>query len=99
MLSRRARTALGRLGKSAKGSKILLSVNGHGEWFTADGRNMEGWGVPPDFLVREKHEDLHAGRDAQLERAIELLLAQLDGKLSPPKKPGAGLRTPESSGK
>jgi tricorn protease len=63
------------------GSSIMVSVQG---WFTADGRNMEGWGVPPDFLVPETHADLRAGRDAQLEKAIEILLAQLDGTLPPP---------------
>ncbi len=45
MLSRRARTALGRLGKAAKGSKHILSVNGHGEWFTADGRIIVHKGI------------------------------------------------------
>ncbi|HXX92519.1 MAG TPA: M28 family peptidase, partial [Planctomycetota bacterium] len=67
------------------GSKITVSVQG---WFTSDGRNMEGWGVPPDFRVPETHEDLCAGRDAQLEKAVEVLLAQLDGRIAPPRKPG-----------
>ncbi len=69
----------------ADGSRITVSVQG---WFTADGRNMEGWGVPPDFRVAETHEDLYAGRDPQLEKAVEVLLAQMDGRLAPPKKPG-----------
>ena len=47
---------------------------------------MEQWGVPPDFLVPERHEDLYAGHDAQLAKAIEVILAQMDGKLSAPKK-------------
>lgn len=45
MLSRRARVALGRLGKRGKGSKYLLQVNGHGERFTADGRMIIHKGV------------------------------------------------------
>jgi len=67
------------------GSKITVSVQG---WFSADGRNLEGYGVPPDFRVPETHEDLIAGRDAALEKAIEVLLAQLDGKIASPRKPG-----------
>jgi Tol biopolymer transport system component/C-terminal processing protease CtpA/Prc len=69
----------------ADGSRITVSVQG---WFTAEGRNMEGWGVPPDYRVPETHEDLAAGRDPQLEKAIEVLLAQMDGRLAAPRKPG-----------
>ena len=69
--------------KMEDGSHIVVSVQG---WFTTDGRNMEGWGVPPDFRVPVTHGDLHSGRDPQLEKAIELLLAQMDGKISPPSK-------------
>ena len=48
-------------------------------WFGADGTNMEGTGVRPDILVVETPEDLAAGRDPQLEKAIEVLLAKLAG--------------------
>ncbi len=65
------------------GSKITVSNQG---WFTTDGRNMEGWGVPPDFRVPETHEDLYAGRDASLEKAVEVLLAQMDGRIAGPRK-------------
>ncbi|HLF95359.1 MAG TPA: M28 family peptidase [Planctomycetota bacterium] len=68
------------------GSKITVSIQG---WFTLEGRNMEGWGVPPDFRVAETHEDLYAGRDAQLEKAVEVLLAQMDGRIAAPRRPGA----------
>jgi hypothetical protein len=67
------------------GSRITVSTQG---WFTMDGRNMEGWGVPPDYRVPETHENLYAGRDAQLEKAVEVLLAQMEGKIAPPRKPG-----------
>ena len=67
------------------GSKITVSVQG---WFSADGRNLEGYGVPPDFRAAETHEDLLNGRDAPLEKAIEVLLAQMDGKIAAPRKPG-----------
>jgi tricorn protease len=63
------------------GSRITVSVQG---WFTADGRNLEGWGVPPDFRVPMTQEDLAAGRDPQIEKAVEVLLAQMEGKLSGP---------------
>jgi Tol biopolymer transport system component len=78
------------------GSKIVVSVQG---WFTAEGRNMEGWGVPPDFRVAETHEDLFAGRDAPLEKAIEVLLAQMDGKIAAPKKPGLEKKAEGTDGK
>jgi len=67
------------------GSRITVSVQG---WFSADGRNLEGYGVPPDYRVAETHEDLLAGRDAPLEKAIEVLLAQMDGKIAALRKPG-----------
>ncbi|HEX7898759.1 MAG TPA: S41 family peptidase [Planctomycetota bacterium] len=65
------------------GSRIIVSVQG---WFTLDGRNMEGWGVPPDFRVPLTHDDLYAGRDPQIDKAVEVLLAQMDGRLAPPRK-------------
>ena len=45
MLSKRARTALGRLGKMSGGSKYLLSVNGDGEWFAGDGQAITHKGI------------------------------------------------------
>jgi hypothetical protein len=44
--------------------------------------------------VAETHEDLIAGRDAPLEKAIEVLLAQMDGKIAALRKPG--LQKPDS---
>jgi tricorn protease len=68
------------------GSRIVVSVQG---WFTLDGRNMEGWGVPPDYRVPLTHEDLYAGRDPQIDKAVEVLLAQMDGRIAPPRKADA----------
>jgi tricorn protease len=68
------------------GSRITVSVQG---WFTGDGRNMEGWGVPPDYRVPETHADLDAGRDAALEKAVEVLLGQLDGRVASPRGPAS----------
>jgi tricorn protease len=41
---------------------------------------MENYGVPPDLLVDNKPEDVLAGRDRQLEVAVEELMKQLNGK-------------------
>jgi Tol biopolymer transport system component/C-terminal processing protease CtpA/Prc len=63
------------------GSSIVLPVQG---WFTSEGRNLEGMGVRPDHEVPLSVEDLHAGRDPQLDKAIEILMLQVEGRLQPP---------------
>jgi carboxyl-terminal processing protease len=45
-------------------------------WFTPDGRSIEDGGLLPDIEVVITDDDLSAGRDPQLERAIEQLLGQ-----------------------
>lgn len=49
--------------------------------FLADTKrtNMENYGVQPDMLVDNKPEDVLAGRDRQLEAAVEDLMKQLNG--------------------
>lgn len=49
--------------------------------FLADAKhtNMENYGVQPDMLVDNKPEDTLAGRDRQLEAAVEELMKQLNG--------------------
>jgi tricorn protease len=49
--------------------------------FLADPKrtNMENYGVQPDLLVENKPEDVLAGRDRQLEAAVEELMKQLNG--------------------
>ena len=49
--------------------------------FLADQKhtNMENYGVQPDMLVDNKPEDVLAGRDRQLEAAVEELMKQLNG--------------------
>ncbi len=42
--------------------------------YTLDGRDMENWGVPPDILVENAPAETIAGRDIQLERAVQELL-------------------------
>jgi tricorn protease len=49
--------------------------------FLADAKrtNMENNGVQPDMLIENKPEDVLAGRDRQLEAAVEELMKQLNG--------------------
>ena len=44
-------------------------------WFTPNDRAIHGEGLTPDVVVEFTVEDAEAGRDAQLERAIEILLS------------------------
>jgi tricorn protease len=46
---------------------------------------VENHGVDPDIVVENAPHEMVAGRDPQLERAIEWSLEQL--KANPPKKP------------
>jgi len=45
--------------------------------YTADGQNMENYGVPPDVLVDNTPADFAAGHDRQVEKAIETLKAPM----------------------
>ncbi|TET38088.1 MAG: S41 family peptidase [Dehalococcoidia bacterium] len=46
-------------------------------WLTPNGRQIEGEGLDPDFVVEITEEDIESGRDPQLEFAIEYIKAQL----------------------
>jgi tricorn protease len=50
--------------------------------YLADGKltNMENYGVPPDIFVPHRPEDELAGKDPQLERAVQELLKKLAEK-------------------
>jgi tricorn protease len=58
-----------------------IRTPGSGVW-TADGTNMENYGVPPDIHVDNLPADFFNGKDAQLDRAIEVLKEQLGGRRS-----------------
>ncbi len=45
--------------------------------YTAKGDNMENYGVPPDVYVDNGPADFLAGRDMQIEKAIEVLRPQM----------------------
>jgi tricorn protease len=56
-----------------------IRTPGSGVWTDA-GENMENYGVPPDVHVDNTPSDFVKGRDAQLEKAIEVLREQLKGR-------------------
>ena len=53
-------------------------------WTAEDGWVVENEGVPPDIEVEQTPADVIAGRDPQLEKAIEVVMAEL--KKAPPAK-------------
>ena len=46
-------------------------------FWTEDGFGVENEGVPPDIEVEQTPLDVIAGKDPQLEKAIEIVLAEL----------------------
>jgi len=54
-----------------------------GIWVEDDGFVVENVGVPPDIEVEQWPADVIAGRDPQLERAIEEILRQLEANPQP----------------
>jgi len=54
----------------------MLRTPGTGLWNIA-GQNLENYGVPPDISVDNTPADFLAGRDAQLEKAVEVLKDQI----------------------
>jgi len=54
-------------------------------WTEDGGWVVENEGVPPDIEVEQTPADVIAGRDPQLEKAVELVMAEL--KKNPPVKP------------
>ncbi|MCK6447428.1 MAG: S41 family peptidase [Planctomycetes bacterium] len=99
---------LGKLvGKRSWGG--VVGISGHGplidggqvsvpEFGNADARGqwaVEGWGVEPDVVVDNDPKSILEGRDPQLEKAVELLLADLPKKPAAlPKKPADPVKTP-----
>jgi tricorn protease len=54
-------------------------------WTPEEGWVVENEGVPPDIEVEQTPADVIAGRDPQLERAIQVVMEEL--KKNPPKEP------------
>jgi tricorn protease len=53
-----------------------IRTPGSGLW-NVNGTNLENYGVPPDVYVDNTPEDFLKGRDAQLEKAVEVLKEQM----------------------
>ena len=58
-----------------------ISTPDRGVWTTTS-QNMENDGVPPDVYVDNLPGDFLRWRDAQIEKAVEVLKAELAGKKS-----------------
>lgn len=56
------------------GTTVRLPIEG---WFDLDQRNLERGGTKPDIYVDVDPNELEAGKDAQLEAAVNALLPQL----------------------
>jgi tricorn protease len=56
-----------------------IRTPGSGVW-TVTGENMENYGVPPDVYIDNTPADFIKGRDAQIEKAVEVLKAELAKK-------------------
>ncbi len=54
-----------------------IRTPGTGVWIAATGENMENYGVPPDVYVDNTPADHIRGRDAQIEKAVEVLRADV----------------------
>jgi carboxyl-terminal processing protease len=55
----------------SNGAELRVTI---ARWFTPDDRAIHGEGLEPDIVVELSQEDLDAGLDPQLERAVEYLL-------------------------
>jgi tricorn protease len=56
-----------------------IRTPGSGVWLVT-GENMENYGVPPDVYIDNTPSDFLKGRDAQVEKAVEILKAELGKK-------------------
>jgi len=54
-----------------------IRTPGSGVWLTKGGQNMENYGVPPDVYVDNTPASHAQGRDLQIEKAVEVLKADL----------------------
>lgn len=54
------------------GSELRITI---AHWFTPNGREIDGIGLTPDVVVPLTQDDVTAGRDPQLDRAVQFLLS------------------------
>jgi tricorn protease len=88
-----ARTWGGVIGMDGEGHRLVdgtwISVPRYAMWLDGYGWNLENRGAEPDVEVLNSPDDWAAGRDCQLEAAVQLALEALDAR--PP------LATPDTS--
>jgi tricorn protease len=80
------------LGPMIDGGSVTVPLNGtndvDGQWV------IEGHGVDPDIVVENDPKSVIAGRDPQLERAVEELVKKMDAEpMKLPKRPGDPVKT------
>jgi tricorn protease len=89
---------LGRAGRYAG----LSSIDGRGYatapnlaiWTPEEGWTVENVGVPPDIEVEQTPADVIAGHDPQLEKAIQVVMEELEKSPPPnPKRPPYPVKT------
>ena len=61
----------------------FVSAPTFGFWNTEGNWEVEGYGVDPDYEIENAPHEMVAGRDPQLEKAIELILEMLEKEPSP----------------
>jgi len=62
-------------------------------FWTEDGFTVENEGVAPDIEVEQTPKDVMAGRDPQLEKAIQVVLKELENNpATAPKRPPYPIR-------
>ena len=80
------------LGPMIDGGSVTVPLNGTND---VDGRwVIEGQGVEPDIVVENDPKSVIAGRDPQLERAVEELVKKMDAEpMALPKRPADPVKT------
>ena len=80
------------LGPMIDGGSVTVPVSGTND---VDGRwVIEGHGVDPDIVVENDPKSVIAGRDPQLERAVEELVKKMDAEpMKLPKRPADPVKT------
>jgi len=85
------RTWGGLIGMSGNPQPIdggFVSAPTFGFWNTEGNWEVEGYGVDPDYEIENAPHEMVAGRDPQLEKAIEVILEMLEKEPPPrPRKP------------
>jgi tricorn protease len=84
---------IGGQGPMIDGGSVTVPSNGTND---VDGRwIIEGQGVEPDIVVENDPKSVIAGRDPQLERAVEELVKKMDAEpMTLPKRPADPVKTP-----